>query len=647
VQRQLASILQHLRRVVVQRTDGGLSDAQLLERFVRQRDEAAFEVLVWRHGPMVLGVARRMLGNIHDAEDVLQASFLALVRQAGSISRRESVGAWLYQVAYRTALRARVQQRKRTTEPLETTPELAAPAARAESEALVLLDEELQRLPAKYRTPMVLSYLKGLTNHEIAAELACPIGTVFTRLARGREMLRLRLLRRGVTLSSGVLAAILAQAASAAALSMELARITVQAAVASAAGSTAAVAPHVAALTEGVLKMMWLSKLKLVAGVLLMAAVAGSGAGLLTFAAGRERDESKKIAVADDKPADEPHRPAREALRYGGKSFEEWRNVLLTELKPESRAEALKAMGTFGANGYPREAAAAVVQVLRGYDPPPGDEGDNKVLDAAFLALLKIGFDATPALVEELAKGNRRSRIHVLSVLPNLRTQDKDVVPAVIKDMLPAVIKATEGGEPTVRIQALQSLYYIDSANAPVAVFAKAAGDKNPEVRVEAMRWLAEMGPKAQEALPQLLKAAADVEKKYPQIRVQALDVLGKLDLDAQKVVPILIKALRDDSSEVQMAALGPVTKLGPEAKDLAVRVAELLKKAKKPEDKITIVRALARIGPTDRALQPELVKMLQDELSAASKGQQFPVATFPGSELQEELKQTLEKIKK
>jgi DNA-directed RNA polymerase specialized sigma24 family protein len=114
----LTAILRQLRRVLVRPAEGGLTDAQLLERFAAQRDEAAFEVLLWRHGPMVLGVGRRMLGNLHDAEDVLQATFLALVRQVGSISRRGSVGSWLYKVAYRTALRARMRQRKPAAIPI-------------------------------------------------------------------------------------------------------------------------------------------------------------------------------------------------------------------------------------------------------------------------------------------------------------------------------------------------------------------------------------------------------------------------------------------------------------------------------------------------------------------------------------------------
>src|SRR5207237_2445128 len=140
MQRRLASILGHLRRVVVQRTDGGLSDAQLLERFARQRDEAAFEVLVWRHGPMVLGVGRRVLRNLHDAEDVLQATFLALVRQARAINRSESLGAWLHKVAYRTALRARAQRQKTVAAPIEEVPDPDSLAGTKEHEALALLD---------------------------------------------------------------------------------------------------------------------------------------------------------------------------------------------------------------------------------------------------------------------------------------------------------------------------------------------------------------------------------------------------------------------------------------------------------------------------------------------------------------------------
>ena len=215
---RLASVLGHLRRVVVRRCDGGLGDAQLLERFADRRDEAAFEVLVWRHGPMVFGVCRRVLGHRDDAEDALQATFLALARQAGSISKRTSLASWLYKVAYRTALRARDQARKHVAGPLppEGVPDRPSHDPAEAREMREALDEELLQLPEKYRAPLVLSYLQGLTNEEVAAQLGCPVGTVFTRLARGREMLRSRLLRRGVAPAAGGLALALGESATAA-----------------------------------------------------------------------------------------------------------------------------------------------------------------------------------------------------------------------------------------------------------------------------------------------------------------------------------------------------------------------------------------------------------------------------------------------
>src|SRR5262249_34697497 len=151
----------------------------------------------------------------------------------------------------------------------------------------------------------------------------------------------------------------------------ELVRTTVLAAIAFAACSgAAAVSPHVAALTEGVLKMMWLGKLKLVAAILVLVAAAGSGAGLLTYNAFARQQEARKPQAAAEEDAGEAKRkPAREELRYDGKDFEQWRRLLLTELKPERRIEAIRAMSAFGANGYARDAAAAVIEVLRAYEP--------------------------------------------------------------------------------------------------------------------------------------------------------------------------------------------------------------------------------------------------------------------------------------
>jgi RNA polymerase sigma-70 factor (ECF subfamily) len=200
------TIQRNLRHVLPPRCAGGVTDGELLDRFRHDQDEAAFELLVWRHGPLVLGVCRRVLRRLHDAEDAFQATFLTLARKAGSISRRGSVGSWLYKVAYRLALRARARsaQRSAREQPLGN---LAVPSAGLEpGEALSwqelgpILDEELAQLPERYRAAFVLCHLQGKTNQEAAELLGCPKGTILSRLSRARERLRHRLRERGLGL---------------------------------------------------------------------------------------------------------------------------------------------------------------------------------------------------------------------------------------------------------------------------------------------------------------------------------------------------------------------------------------------------------------------------------------------------------------
>jgi RNA polymerase sigma factor (sigma-70 family) len=606
MQTRLISILRHLRRVVVQRSDGGLSDAQLLERFALQRDEAAFEVLVWRHGPMVLGVGRRLLHNLHDAEDVLQATFLALARQASSISKREALGAWLHRVAFRLALRLRLQRRKCATEPLDVVNEPAAPVARSESEALAALDDEVQRLPAKYRTPLVLSYLQGLTNHDIAAELGCPIGTVFTRLARGREMLRLRLVRRGITLSGGVLATVLAETAPASTLSNELARTTVHAAATFAAGSAAAVAPHVAAMTEGVLNMMWLGKMKLVAAVLMLAIAAGSGAGLLAFrAAGREGDDVRKVAVDDQKPQAELKKPARESLRYGGKSFDEWGNTLLIDLKPEVRAEAIKAISAFGANGYAREATTIIVDTVRSYKSIWNLGDDQLVVDAAIDGVRKIGAQAVPILVKEMKRGKGDLTSFTVTCLQ--RFSPYDAAPA-----LSSAIEALKIEDQNVRAATIDCLRQIDVEAKSTRAVASLVGGKDAYIRGKALDLLQSFGPKAKEAIPEIAKQA--VEDDQPHVRQRSLQVLAHTKPKPQEIVPTLLKVLKetDDSSvEVREQAIAIFQELGAEGKDAVPDLIAALKKGTSIRQCMEIARVLGAIGPPAKAAVPLLTEEL------------------------------------
>ena len=187
----------------------GQSDSQLLERFVLRRDEAAFAALVDRHGAMVLRVCRRVLSDEHDAQDASQAAFLILARRAHSIRRRESVASWLYGVALRVAAKARVGSARRRAHERRGGA-IAAAGHIVEGDTAIELDgvrwqwlyDELEQLPESFRSPLVLCYLEGLTQEQAAAQLRCPIGTVQSRLARGREKLKARLARRDVDLSA-------------------------------------------------------------------------------------------------------------------------------------------------------------------------------------------------------------------------------------------------------------------------------------------------------------------------------------------------------------------------------------------------------------------------------------------------------------
>src|SRR5947209_14308492 len=261
--RPINQVVQHLRQLVLSQ-EADWTDAHLLQRFLGQRDEAAFAALVRRHGPLVLGVCRRVLGNAADADDAFQATFLVLVRRAGSIVPRDRVGNWLYGVAYKTALAARRRRDRRRAREKQVSamPHPAAPAAN-HREWQQLLDQELSQLPEKYRLPVVLCDLEGRTRREVARQLRLPEGTLSNRLAAGRQRLAGRLRRRGLALTAGAVAALLEREAAAqapAALIASTVHTAIQVAVTPAA--LAALLPtQVASLTQGVLQTMWLSKL--------------------------------------------------------------------------------------------------------------------------------------------------------------------------------------------------------------------------------------------------------------------------------------------------------------------------------------------------------------------------------------------------
>jgi RNA polymerase sigma factor (sigma-70 family) len=305
---QMSQVIQHLRRTVLLRAGAGLTDGQLLTDYISRRDEAALAALVCRHGPMVWGVCRRVLGNYHDAEDAFQATFLVLVRKAASIASRELLANWLYGVAHQTALKARATVARRRERQVTEVPEPEVTRQEVWHDLQPLLDEELTRLPDKYRVPIVLCDLEGKTRKEAAQRLGCPEGTVAGRLARARVMLAKRLTQRGVTLSGGALAAILAQNVACASVPASVVSSTIKAASLFPAGQAAGViSVKVAALTEGVVKAMFVTRIKSMTGVLLLA-VAGV-VGVTSFSglpAPAQQTDDKQAAhkQAADKQAD-------------------------------------------------------------------------------------------------------------------------------------------------------------------------------------------------------------------------------------------------------------------------------------------------------------------------------------------------------
>ena len=311
---QLRLVLGQLRRLACREQTGVLTDAELLRRYLAQRDEAAFESLVWRHGPMVLSVCRRLTRHEQDAEDAFQAVFLAFARAAKGITRRESVGGWLYRVACRVARKARTRAARHVAQPLG---EVARPGGdpvgeAARGELKQVLDEEINRLPSMLREPLVLCYLQGRTHDQAARELGWPRGTVATRLARARRRLRARLVRRGLALSAAVLA--VAREAVAATPRVPLVLDTIRASLDFANGASAArhlVSGPVATLTEGVLRTMWVTNRTVLAAVLLAVGLA------LTVAATAgphfQGDRPDRVPVAVGRAAGAPAQAPRPA----------------------------------------------------------------------------------------------------------------------------------------------------------------------------------------------------------------------------------------------------------------------------------------------------------------------------------------------
>jgi RNA polymerase sigma factor (sigma-70 family) len=301
-------------------------DAQLVEWFARRHEEEPFVALLGRHGPMVWAVARRVLANVQDAEDVFQATFLVLARKADSVRKAGSVGSWLHGVAHRLALKARLQQTRRRSRERRAA-DMRQPRRLGEtpwSEVQAALDTALGELPEKYRAALVLCYLEGKTQEEAARQFGCLLATLRARVARGRKLLRDRLAKGGLTLSTAGLAALLIASAAPAAAPAALAKAAVRAAVPFAAGQPAATlcSRQAAGLVAGGLRAMFLGKVQTATAVLLAAGLVAGAAALAQRVTAA--NEGAKPAAKEAQPPAADARPQaadqdKDSLAYGGR----------------------------------------------------------------------------------------------------------------------------------------------------------------------------------------------------------------------------------------------------------------------------------------------------------------------------------------
>jgi RNA polymerase sigma factor (sigma-70 family) len=382
--RPKGAIQRQLRTVFNLGAIGELTDGQLLERFASRGGEAAelaFAALVERHGPMVMRVCRHALGDLNDAEDSFQATFLILVKKARSLWVRDSLGPWLHRVAHRVATRSRLSAaRLREHEQRAAAVRPTLVCERGDwDEILSLLHEEIDRLPERYRVPVVLCDLQGVTHEKAARHLGWPVGTVKSRLGRARELLRGRLYRRGLGLPAGLRLCEKGLGGAFRAVKVvlpgTLVESTVRAAAPIAAGKALAIgviSSRVAILIEGVLKTMVVTKLKLASVFVLLIGAAGA-AGVLAQQgsrsdASRAADQTQGLAASESRraPAVDPARaPAPVYITQS-------RAMILTRLEEEvaeARARLDRTLRKFRSPDNPavvraRETLEALVQRL-------------------------------------------------------------------------------------------------------------------------------------------------------------------------------------------------------------------------------------------------------------------------------------------
>lgn len=363
--RHLRKAVQNIQELAGMPAAGRCSDRQLLERFASQREETAFATLVDRHGPLVLGVCRRVLQHEQDAEDAFQATFQVLAHKAARVRWHESAASWLYEVAWRVAQKARSHALRRGQHERQAAQAVqpASPAEAAWHELRQVLDEELGNMPRRYRAALVLCYLEGKTRDEAAQELGWSLGALKGRLERGREMLRERLVRRGLCLSAALFALALSDSVVSASVSKPLATATIGSAM------TGVMPDAVAALTHGAIQSLFWAKMKVIGSLALAVLVVGFGAGLGLYKSVVNHNQHAALpsGVADNSPgARLPEKLRGHKLLV---AFDVWATGREEQAVQRQTTHAKAALAKAGAVGIEQLQPGLFLVDCRGQDP--------------------------------------------------------------------------------------------------------------------------------------------------------------------------------------------------------------------------------------------------------------------------------------
>jgi RNA polymerase sigma factor (sigma-70 family) len=584
-------------------------DHELLERFIRSREQTAFATLVARHGPRVLGVCRRVLRDEHAAEDAFQNVFLLLARKAGSIRERTLLAGWLYGAACRTAAHARAAAaRRRGREALaEAGRPSDDPAVEvAARELSAILDEEIGRLPERYRSAIVLCHIEWQTQDEAARRLGCSPRTLHRHLERGRALLRARLGRRGVTLAATLIAPALWGQPVESAVAARLASAAVQAAVT---GRSITTLSSIASATVGrAVHTLLLARPQVALGLLAVVCLVGSGMGIAGYGTANQALPTPP-AVERDREVVEPDLPAEPRKGDVPVPIDPKRLAQLAEqLRSKNRDERSAALAALEklvpAKGAGEVDFGPVIEPLLDLSGWGGEA--EKDAHQAERLIVRIGGQTGPSVRRRLDSHDAHDRRVAAELLSRVESPGPGLT-VLLRPLL-------ADKDHYVRRAAMQGLgAQGPAAKAAISDLEKASTDPNLPNRVTACVALIHVAGPSQERVGALadlllLKEPCDGAAGY------AASELGKLGRQAKSAAPQLLDALKHSDAQVRVNAADALGQIGADPKKAVPALIGLLKDDPEREVRRSVAGALGQLGSAAAPAIPALREALRGE---------------------------------